>query len=172
MIFDIVVLAVIGILTIIGFWKGTVRQLFGLLGVVSGYVLALRYYQLCSKFLTHFHPGIAKAISFIAICLVCIIVAHLIAWAVERFINISKLGFFNRVGGGVLGFLKGCIVITAVVMIFTTFLPAYSRLYKKSHTIKYISFVTAVLKKVTREDIKAKYNEMIGKEKPPLPTRK
>ena len=48
--FDIIVLAVIGILTIIGLWKGVVKQLFGLLGVVAGYLLAMRFYQPCSKF--------------------------------------------------------------------------------------------------------------------------
>jgi uncharacterized membrane protein required for colicin V production len=39
--FDIIVFAVVGILTIIGLWKGFVRQLFGLLGVVAGYMLAM-----------------------------------------------------------------------------------------------------------------------------------
>jgi len=103
--FDIIVLAVIGILTIRGLFSGTVRQLFGLVGVVAGYMLAMRYYQLCSRFLTSFHyPGTAKAISFVVIFLACIIVAHIIAWIVERIFKISELGFLNRTGGGVLGF--------------------------------------------------------------------
>jgi uncharacterized membrane protein required for colicin V production len=67
--FDIIVLAVIGILTVLGLLNGMVKQFFGLAGVVAGYMLAMRYYQPCSKYLTSLHPGTAKVISFIAIFL-------------------------------------------------------------------------------------------------------
>jgi membrane protein required for colicin V production len=80
MFFDIIVLAVIGILTIAGLLSGMVKQLFGLAGVIGGYMLAMKYYQLCSKYLTSFHPGTARALSFIAIFLACIILAHIPDW--------------------------------------------------------------------------------------------
>ncbi|MHB8131931.1 MAG: CvpA family protein [Mobilitalea sp.] len=164
--FDIIVIAVIGILTIIGFYNGMVRQLFGLAGFVAGYMLATRYYQTCSKFLTSFHPVTARAISFITIFLACIVVAHIIAWAIEKLFTHSEFGFLNRICGGVLGLLKGCIIIVVLVMVSNSFLPINSSFFKKSHTIKYVLSVTDTLKKVTREDIKTKYNEKVGKEKP------
>lgn len=164
--FDILVIAVIGILTIIGFWKGMVKQVFGLLGVIAGYMLAMRFYQPCSKFLTSIHPGTAKVISFIAIFLACVLLAYLIGWGIGRFLAISKLGFLNRIGGGFLGFLKGCILVAVMVMVVTAFLSPNNTLFKNSSLMKYILPVTAVLKKVTREDIKAKYDEKMGTEKP------
>ena len=163
--FDIIVLAVIGILTLIGLFHGMVKQLFGLAGIVAGYILAMRYYELCSKYLTNLHPGTAKALSFIAIFLACVIVAHIIGWAVGRFFTISGLGFLNRIGGGILGFLKGYLIVAVVVMVLAAFLPADNGLFKTSRTIQYILPVTALFKKVTREEIKAKYNEKVGKEK-------
>jgi membrane protein required for colicin V production len=170
--FDIIVIAVIGMLTIIGLWKGLVKQIFGLLGVIAGYLLAVRFYQPCSKFFTSVHPGTARIMSFVTIFLACIIVAHLIGWGVGRLLSISELGFLNRIGGGLLGFLKGCIIVCVVVMVLTAFLPGYTSLFKKSSTIKYILPVTAALKKVTHDEIKAKYNEKIGKEKPAPPKQK
>ncbi len=162
--FDVIVIAAIGLLTIVGFWNGMVKQIFGLLGIVAGYVLGMKFYLPCSKFLTGLHPGTAKAISFIAILLACIIVAHLIGWAVERLFSISKLGFLNRIGGGLLGFLKGCILVSIVVMVLTAFLPADHSLLRKSSTITHIRSFTSMLKKFTRGDIKAKYNEKTGTE--------
>jgi membrane protein required for colicin V production len=170
--FDIIVLAVIGILTIIGLWKGVVKQLFGLLGVVAGYLLAMRFYQPCSKFLTSIYPGTAKVISFIAIFLASILVAHLIGWGVGRLLAISKLGFLNRIGGGLLGFLKGSLIVSVMVIVVTAYLPGDTSLFKKSSTIKYILPITAALKKVAHGDFKAKYNEKAGKEKPMLPKQK
>jgi membrane protein required for colicin V production len=170
--FDIIVLVVVGTLTIIGFYNGMVRQLFGLAGFVAGYILAMRYYQQCSGFLTSFHPGTARAISFIAIFLACILAAHIIGWLVGRFFNISGLGFLNRIGGGFLGFLKGCLIVSLIVLVVTASDSAKSSFFKKSHTVKYVLPVASILKKVTREDIKAKYNEKIGKEKPVSPKQK
>jgi membrane protein required for colicin V production len=170
--FDIIVFAFIGILTIIGLWKGLVKQLFGLLGVVAGYLLAMKFYQPCSKFFTSVQPGTTKIMSFVTIFLASILAAHLIGWAAGRLLAISGLGFFNRIGGGLLGFLKGCIIVCIMVMVLTAFLPGYTGLFKKSSAIRYILPVTTALKKVTHEDIKTKYNEKIGNEKPASPKQK
>jgi len=155
-------------------FKGMVKQLFGLVGVVAGFVLAMRYYPLCAGYLTSFHPGTAKAISFVAIFLACVLVAHIIGWAVGRYLADSGLGFLNRIGGGFVGFLKGYLIVSVMVLVLTAFFPAHahSSLFKKSYTIKYILPVNAILKKVTHADIKAKYNEKVGKEKPVPPKEK
>jgi membrane protein required for colicin V production len=164
--FDIIALTVIGMLTIIGLWKGMVRQIFGLLGIIGGYMFAVKFYQQCSNFLTDIHPNTAKAVSFIAIFLVCILVAHLIGWGVGRLFAVAKLGFLNRAGGGLLGFLKGWVIVSIAVMVLTVFISVDHSLFKKSSTIKYILPVTTVLKEITRGDIKNKYNEKVGTDRP------
>jgi membrane protein required for colicin V production len=169
--FDIAVLAVIGLLTIVGLFHGMVRQLFGLAGIAAGYILAMRYYEVCSKYMTSFHPGTARALSFIAIFLACVVVAHIIGWAVGKFVTMSGLGFFNRIGGGLLGFLKGYLIVAVVVMVLHAFLPADTGLFKKSRTMKYILPVTAMFKKVTRDDIRMQYEEKVGKGKTAAPKR-
>lgn len=170
--FDIIVYAVIAIFTFFGLWKGMARQIFGLVGAIAGYVLAMRFYEPCSRFVTGFHPGSARAISFIAIFLACVIIAHVLGWAVGRLFVHAGLGFLNRIGGGVLGFLKGGILIVVAVMVLTVFFPAERGLFRKSSTIKYILPAVAALKKVTRGDIMDKYNEKVGKEKPASPRRR
>ncbi len=170
--FDIVAAVVVGVLTVIGFLKGMVRQIFGLVGVILGIFLATVYYQLCSRFLTSLHPGTAKAIAFIAIFFSCIFLAHILAWAVERFFESLRLGFLNRIGGAFLGFIKGVIIIAVVVMALTSFLSPNIGFLKTSHSIKYIRPVVLVLKKVSREEIRAKYNEKMGKKESASPGQK
>jgi membrane protein required for colicin V production len=165
-VFDIIVLAIILILTIIGWWKGLVKQFFGLAGLIAGYILAVKFYQPCAKFLTGFHQGTARIISFVAIFLACILIAHLIGWAVGRLTTGPKMGFLNRVGGALLGFAKGCVVVCILVILLTAFLSKDHSLFSQSSTVKHILPVAAMLKKVTRGDIKAKYNEKIGNDKP------
>jgi membrane protein required for colicin V production len=171
MFFDIIVLAIIGILTIVGFYNGTVKQVFALAGVVAGYMLAMRYYLLCSKYLTAVHPGAARAISFVVIFIACIVVAHIIGSLVGKLFSISGLGFFDRIGGALLGFAKGCLIVCVMVLVLNAFFSPNAGFYKRSYTIKYIQRATALFKKVTREEIKMKYEEKVGKGKSTSPKR-
>ena len=169
---DVVVLVVAGLFTIIGLWKGMLREFFGLLGVVAGYVLAMRLYLPCSKFLAGFHPGTARTISFIGIFLACVVVAHLMGWLAGRCFASSKPGFFSRAFGGFFGLVKGCVIIAFAVMILMVFYPAGSGFLKNSSTMKHILPLTTALKKVTRADVKAKYDEKTETGKPVRSKRK
>ena len=164
--FDIIVLAIILILTIIGWWKGLVKQIFGLAGIIGGYILALKYYQPCAKLLTSFHPGTARVICFIAIFLACVLAAHFIGWLVGRLAGAAKLGFLNRTGGAVLGFAKGCVVVCILTAVLVTFLSRDHSLFKQSVTVRHILSASSMLKGVTRGDIREKYNEKIGRDRP------
>lgn len=152
---DVIVLTIIAVLTIIGLWKGVVKQFFRLLGIVAGYIPAVKFYRPGSGFLTGIYPGIARAVSIVTVFLAGMIAAHLIGWAVGRRLSISQPGFVSRIGGGFLGFLKGCITVSIMVMLINAYLPGDARLFKNSSTIGYIRIVTGALKKVTRADIKA-----------------
>ena len=163
--FDIAVVVVVGGLTLLGLFKGMVKQLVALAGVVAGYMMAMRFYEATSRFFTSLSPGTAKVISFIAIFVACILCAHIIGWMVGKLFGISGLGFLNRIGGGLIGFLKGCVVVSLVVMVLIAFLPANNSLFKGSSTIKYILPVVGVMKNISPEDVKTRYNEKVEKVK-------
>ena len=161
--FDIVVVAVVGGLTVLGLWKGLVKQLVALAGVVAGYMIAMRFYGPVSGFLTSFRPGTAKVISFVIIFVACILCAHLLGYAAGKLLGISGLGFLNRVGGGLVGFVKGCVIVSLVVFIWIAFLPENNNLFKGSSTIRYILPAVEVMKNTTPADLKARYNEKVKK---------
>ncbi len=163
--FDIAVVVVVGGLTLLGLFKGMVKQLVALAGVVAGYMIAMRFYEPASRFFTSFSPGTAKVISFIAIFVACILCAHIIGWVAGKLFGISGLGFLNRIGGGLVGFFKGCVIVSLIVMVLIAFLPANSTLFKGSSTIKYILPVVGVMKNISPDDVKARYNEKVEKVK-------
>jgi membrane protein required for colicin V production len=164
--FDIIVIATVVILTIMGFWKGMLRQIFGLLGIIAGYLLAMRFYEPLAKYMPDIHLSTAKGGSFIAILLASMLIASILGWAAGSLSEAAKLGTFNRIGGGILGFVKGCIIVCVAVMVLEVFFPADSSGFKKSVTYGYIKEITDISKHATRWDIDAKYKEKVGKEDP------
>ena len=143
--FDIIVLAVVGVLTLLGLWKGLVRQAVGLAGVAAGYMTAMKFYgPLAARFLTGFRPSaLGHVISFLAVFIACIIAASIIGWIARKLIGTAGLGILNRVGGGILGGAKGCLIVSIAVMMLIAFMPPHSGIFKGSGTIKYFGRLPA-----------------------------
>ena len=158
--FDVIVLGVVGVSTLLGLWKGLVRQVVGLAGLEGGYVMAMKFYgPLAARFLTGFRPATASVISFLAIFIACIIAASIIGWIAEKLMGTTGLGFLNRVGGGILGGAKGCLIISVAVMMLIAFLPPNSTVFKDSGTMKYIRPVTDMVSRFAPQSIRTMYDE-------------
>ncbi len=162
--FDIAVLAVVAVLTLLGLWKGLVRQIVGLAGVAAGYVIATKFYgPLAAKFLTGFRPATGRVISFLAIFIACIIAASIIGWIAEKLMNTAGLGILNRIGGGILGAVKGYLIVSVVVMMMVSFLPLHSGVFKGSRTMKYIQPMAGIVSRFAPESISKRYEERAAK---------
>ena len=158
--FDIIVLTVVGILTLLGLWKGLVRQVVGLAGVAAGYVIAMKFDgPLAAKFLTGFRPATGKVIAFLAIFIACIIAASIIGWIAEKLMGAAGLGILNRVGGGILGGAKGCLIVSVVVMVLIAFLPPNSGVFKGARTMKYIQPIAGIVSRLAPKNIRTRYDE-------------
>ena len=158
--FDIIVLAVVGVLTLLGLWKGLVRQIVGLAGVAAGYVIATKFYgPLAAKFLTGFRPATGNVISFLTIFIACIIAASIIGWIAGKFMSTAGLGILNRIGGGILGGAKGCLIVSVVVMMLIAFMPPSSGVFKGSRTMKYIQPMAGMVSRLAPKNISTRYGE-------------
>ena len=157
--FDIVVVAVIGILILLGLLKGLVRQAVGLAGVIVGYVLAMKFYApLAAKLLTGLRPATGHVAGFLIIFVACIVVASIVGWVAGKLLKIAGLGFLNRIAGALLGGVKGCLIVAAVTVMLVAFLPSDSSLLKGSGTFKYLRPVADTISRFAPEAVKKKYD--------------
>ncbi|MBA4371790.1 MAG: hypothetical protein C0402_02885 [Thermodesulfovibrio sp.] len=155
--FDIVVLSVIGITVALGLWKGLVIQIFGLAGLISGYILSVRYYLSVARLLPDISQGTAKIAGFLVIFIASIIAAFILGRLLEKLMKLAGLGWANRLLGGVLGLLKGTLIVSVILVVLVAFLPSDSGILKQSVTVPYLVSVTRLLGAAIPEDIKAKY---------------
>lgn len=162
--FDVIVMAAVGVLTLLGLWKGLVRQVVGLVGIAAGYVLAVKFSgPLAVKLLSRFHPVTGHVIGFLAIFLACVIAASLVGWTIGRLMSSAGLGILNRIGGGLLGGVKGCVIVAVVTMLLIAFLPSNSGVLAGSRTMKYIQPMAGMISKIAPQSIKMKYDEKAAK---------
>jgi len=120
---DIVIMVGIGVVAFIGVRKGIIKIVLILAGLVVGIFLAGRYYMTFSHHLTFIHQAsLAKvaafAIIFIGVMAIAILLARLLKWTA----SMMMLGWANRLGGGIFGFVLGALFCGTLLAMWVKFL--------------------------------------------------
>ncbi len=120
---DILILVIIGLATFSGLRTGLIKAIFTLAGVIVGIILAGRLYVPLSEQLTFIpQDNIARIVAFIIILGVVMVVAGVLTSVLRWIASLVMLGWVNRLGGAIAGFIFGAFVCGALLSIWVKFL--------------------------------------------------
>ncbi len=123
---DVVWLIVIVFFLVRGAMKGFFREIFGLLGVFVGLIVAVNYSQGVGNIIrgeiTRLSPQVAKGISFAIIFVGIALIGGLIGLVFHGMSKYSPVRGIDRGGGLILGLLEGG-VVCSVILIFLSISP-------------------------------------------------
>ncbi|HEX4019624.1 MAG TPA: CvpA family protein [Acidobacteriaceae bacterium] len=122
---DIVIIAVIVISTLAAISQGFFREIFSLVGLVIGLVVASwNYARLAIPLARLIHsPGIAEALAFLLIALVIMLIAGLIGTVLSKAVHGVGLGGLDRLLGAVFGLVRGCVLVMVAMIAIAAFRP-------------------------------------------------
>ena len=122
---DWVILVVLLVSVLSAAKNGFFLEVFALIGVVSGLLIASWNYQRLLPWVSrwiHSWPA-AEALSFLLVALGVMIVAGLLGRIIRWSVHSIGLGWADRFIGAVFGFAKGCVLVTLAVLVIAAFLP-------------------------------------------------
>lgn len=152
--FDLVLVIILGAFVLYGLWFGLIHALGALVGVIAGAFLAGRLFDpLAQAFLWLFggNVNLARIVIFFVIFT---IVNRLIGFAfhmLERAFKVLTilpfLSSINRLGGGILGFLEGSLVLGGALLLATKFpiAPGLTTAIAQSQIAAYLLGVANVI---------------------------
>ena len=120
---DFAIIAVIAWFTFASLRAGFIREACALAGAVIGVILAGQFYH---RFATDIEVFIddaraAEVSAFIVIFGATVLGAQMIALFLKRAASLLMLGPLDAMGGGVLGFIKGFVIVEALLIAAVTF---------------------------------------------------
>ena len=122
---DIVIIVLIAIPILIGLKIGIIKSVLSLAGVIVGVMLAGRYYLALSEQLTFIpQDNLARIAAFAIILIGIMLIAGILASIMKWITSVVMLGWVNRLGGAVFGFVLGAIFCSALLAIWAKFLGA------------------------------------------------
>jgi membrane protein required for colicin V production len=121
---DLVSIALILFLGIKGIFRGFIKEVFGLVGIIGGIYVASRYAQaagafLDQNFLNLQNKGSLYLIGFIAVLLAFWLFAVMVGFLLGKLVHSSGLGPVDKILGFVVGGAKVFLIFSVIIYVFS-----------------------------------------------------
>lgn len=154
---DITVIAIFAVFAITGLFRGFVRQVFSILAIGGGLIVATMFFDLAGFMLVQkgfiLNSAIANVIGFILVLLFTYLIIQILGWVVTKLIGTLQLSWADRIGGGVLGGLFGVIMSILLIAGLTFFFGEEDPTFKNSVTTPYLKTAYLLIKDSVPDDI-------------------
>lgn len=115
---DIAILLIIGVFTFLGLKRGLIQAVVPLIGLVLAIYLAGRMHESLAKSLGVIdNESVANIVAFGIILGGVFIVVSVIAITIKKFVSVTFLGWLDKQGGAVFGFIVGWLICSIVVAV-------------------------------------------------------
>jgi membrane protein required for colicin V production len=155
---DWIILLVIVVSVVQAASAGFFQEAFGIGGLVFGYLLAAwQYHRLAARFSPYVNsPWLGELFGFLIIFLAVMILAGIAGRIARWIMKEAGLSFFDRFLGGVLGLLRGCLIVAVVLVSMAAFTPT-SRMLAGSEWAPYFLVVGRAAIWVAPSDLRGRF---------------
>ena len=139
--FDFIIYSILILSFLASLSRGFVKEIFSLLCYLGSFLMAIKYQGSLSQLLmeTISSKPIAKVVAFSTIYVLTAIIISLMGKVIKGMLMPgTKLSIIDRSMGGVVGFVKGVIIVIAVIFPLQFFPEISKKLTRDSQTIPYL----------------------------------
>lgn len=161
--FDMVIIVILGFCVIRGIFRGLIKELSSIVGVLAGFIAAYTYYREVAAMLSNLVSDSAylNILSFLIIFCVIFFMISIMGVLIKYLLNIAFMGWFDRVCGAIFGMTKGLLIVSVLFIIFTTFLPKRDPLVGESLLAPHVAVVSEKMARVVSMEMKKEFSSKI-----------
>jgi len=162
--FDIIIIVILGYSLVRGVFRGLVKEVSSIVGVLGGFYAAFTYYTMLAKILSGLikEPAYLNILSFLIIFCSVLIIVGVLGIIIKYLLNIAFLGWVDRIGGIGFGLVKGVLIVSILFISLTAFLPKGSPFLKNSMLAPHVSWVSEKMAKVVSKEMKQDFIAKLG----------
>ncbi|HEX3684061.1 MAG TPA: CvpA family protein [Bryobacteraceae bacterium] len=162
--FDIVLVLILFWSAAAGLRAGFARVVIGLIATVLGLIAGFWFYRILAVQLMPWlkTPVVADVLGFLAIFIGVIILGALLAALFSRLFRWFGLSWFNHLLGGFAGFLRGALIIAAMVGVLVAYSPSPTPSFLEgSRLMPYVSELSSWLVDLAPRELKDAFTEQM-----------
>ncbi len=112
---DIIILIVLGIFIVKGLFRGLIIEAMTLLGLLFGYIIALRQMGQMAAWIERILPLsslFSGMLGFLVVFIIVVVAFRLIAEILQRIVKWSAIKWLDRLAGVLFGLIKGALIVS------------------------------------------------------------
>lgn len=164
---DILIIVVVGFCLIRGIFRGLIKELSSIIGVLSGFYGAYTYYPVVANLLSRWisNTGYLNILSFLIIFCGVFALISILGVIIKYLLNIAFLGWVDRICGGGFGIMKGVLIVSVLLITLTAFLPKGAPIIKNSILAPHVTKISEEMAKVVSKNMKSQFTSKIKEAK-------
>ncbi len=161
--FDTIITIILGYCLIRGFFRGLIKEISSIIGVLGGFYAGYTYYLEIARPLSAWisNPAYAKILAFLLLFCGVFIFVSIIGVIIKYLMNIAFLGWVDRICGVIFGMAKGVLIASVLLMILTAFLPKGAPMIKDSLLAPHVSRVSEIMAQLVSKEMKLEFSTKI-----------
>jgi membrane protein required for colicin V production len=162
--FDIVLALVLLWSAVAGLRAGFARVVVGLIATVVGLIAGFWFYRILAAKLMPWlkTPVVADVLGFLIIFISVVLLGSLIAALFSRLFRWFGLSWFNHLLGGFAGFLRGALIVAAMVDVLVAYSPSPTPDFlESSRLMPYVSELSSWLVDLAPRELKDAFTEQM-----------
>ena len=162
--FDIIIVVILGYSLVRGIFRGLVKEVSSIVGVLGGFYAAFTYHPTVAKLLSGLirEPAYLNILSFLIIFCSILIVVGILGIIIKYLLNIAFMGWVDRIGGVGFSLIKGVLIASILLITFTAFLPKGSAFLRNSMLAPRVLWVSEKMAKVVPKQMKKDFIAKLG----------
>ena len=154
--FDVFIIIVICYSVVRGLFRGLVKEVSSIFGVLGGFYAAYSYYPMVARILAGLviNPSYRNILSFLVVFCLVLLIISILGVVIKYLLNVAFLGWIDRLCGLCFGLIKGVLIVTVLFIILTTFLPKGAPLIKKSVLSPHVIWISEKMVNVVSDEMK------------------
>ena len=162
--FDIIIIIILGFCVIRGVFRGLIKELSSIIGVLGGFYAAYSYYMVLARPLSRWISNVAylNISSFLIIFCGVLIIISILGVVIKYVLNIAFLGWVDRICGAGFGIIKGILIASVLLITLTAFLPRNAPVIKNSMLAPHVTLVSEKMAKVVSKDMKHNFTAKLA----------
>ncbi len=161
--FDIGLVALLGVLVLMGLIKGLARILVGIAALVAAFWLAAQFHQALALRLSWIDipESAVKLLAYLLIFLGTMAVGGLLGYLLRRVLKAAMLGWADRLAGAALGLVGAMLFAALLVLPVVAYSPIGEAVLRDSLLAPYVAVVADVAKELVPEELSESYRHNV-----------